>query len=48
MARRRQAGWGEGGSVCDTKEAASRVGINQGEEEITEIKEDMSKQVYER
>lgn len=36
----RQAG--EGGSVCDTKEAVSRVGIHQ-EEEIPESKEDISK-----
>lgn len=34
-------------SVCDAKEAAERVGINQGEE-ITESKKEISKQIYER
>lgn len=46
MSGKRKAAWGRE-SVCDTEEAAERVGINQGEE-ITESKKEISKQIYER
>lgn len=41
-------GWLGRESGCDPKEATKRVEINQREEEITKIKEEMSKQIYER
>lgn len=44
----KKVGWLGREPGCDPKEATKRVEMNQREEEITKIKEEMSKQINER